>query len=199
MNYGQNSEDQIVSEYFKGFKGTLCDVGANNGITMSNTYKLLASGWKGLLVEPNYECHIKLLELWRKRNDIQIIQAAIGVINGDSILYKNGELYGGTGLVSTLDPNGMKKWEEVTTFEPQLCKVYDYKTLLEQSVYKTFDFISLDAEGFDTVILKQIDLLKVKCVCIEWNSIVSVKEEILQYCKGFRLIHSNAENLILAR
>ena len=38
--YSQNNEEQIILEYFKDFKGNLLDIGANDGVTLSNTRKL---------------------------------------------------------------------------------------------------------------------------------------------------------------
>ena len=38
MNYSQNNEQNIILNYFKNYKGTLLDLGANDGITFSNSY-----------------------------------------------------------------------------------------------------------------------------------------------------------------
>jgi FkbM family methyltransferase len=195
----QNNEEQIIGDYFNVFKGTLLSIGENDGQVMSNVFKLLSDGWQGTLVEPNYECFDRLINLWKKREDIQCLQLAIGKENMEGVLLKNGELYGGTGLVSTLDPKGMEKWKEVTTFEPQICTVVDYATLIKMSMYKTFDFISIDAENADWDILQQIDLAYTRCLCIEWNSIPELKEKFINYCEGFKVIGLNGENIIFAR
>lgn len=199
--YSQNSEEKIICNYFKDcpHNGTLLDIGANDGMTMSNTHQLLRQGWNGTLVEPNDECYKKLSEMYSFRPNVQTIQAAIGKQNGESILYKNGYLYGGNGLVSTLDKSGMDKWKNVTIFEPQKCLVYDYQTLIEKSKYKTFDLISIDAENFDWDILQQIDLTDVRCLVIEWNSIPDLKEKFINYCKGFSVIGENGENILFGR
>lgn len=64
--------------------------------------------------------------------------------------------------------------------------------------FGSFDFISIDAEGMDLIILKQIDLTKVKLICLECGP---HEVEMRQYCEGFGMkqIHRNFENLIMGR
>ena len=65
-----------------------------------------------------------------------------------------------------------------------------------------FDFITIDAEGMDMEILKQIDLLDTQLLCIEWNSKNEIKEEILEYTSKFgmnKIIYQSGENLLIAR
>ncbi len=58
--YSQNNEEQIIIEYFKDFKGHLLDIGANDGLTLSNSRKLIELGWTGDLVEPSPNAFQKL-------------------------------------------------------------------------------------------------------------------------------------------
>ena len=41
MRYSQNNEQDIILQYFGNRKGFFLDIGANDGITLSNTYALL--------------------------------------------------------------------------------------------------------------------------------------------------------------
>jgi hypothetical protein len=66
------------------------------------------------------------------------------------------------------------------------------------------DFISIDAEGLDLDILRQINLtdLNVKCLCIEHNSNKQVRAEIIEYCLQHGLnniLLENSENIILVK
>jgi hypothetical protein len=65
-----------------------------------------------------------------------------------------------------------------------------------------FSYITIDAEGYDWDILKQIDLAKyeVQMLCIEWNGDTELAEKYTQYCNQFGLseLHRNAENMIFA-
>jgi hypothetical protein len=73
---------------------------------------------------------------------------------------------------------------------------------LSLSSIKQFDFISIDAEGYDLIILKQINLkeLGCKCICIEHNSDSELIIKYQEYMNNFnmRSIHLNAENIIFA-
>ena len=91
----------------------------------------------------------------------------------------------------------MQRFRSITSYTPVEVKVFRWKTFLNRVKYKTFDFISIDAEGLDLDILRQIDLSNTRMVCVEWNG--KQKEEFIAACPGFRLIHENGENLIFAR
>lgn len=200
MSHSQNNEEEFIADYFKGFKGVLLDIGANNGIRFSNVYKLLSDGWKGTLVEPAKESFSQLRDLWKYRDDIQCLKVAVGTENGEAILHVNtGNTFGSSGLLSTLKESEMPKWKSVTYFEDETVEVLTYENLLKESKYKIFDMISIDCEGLDWDVLKQIDLTNVKLLVIEWNSIPDLKERFTDYCIGFMVIGINAENIIFAR
>ena len=65
-----------------------------------------------------------------------------------------------------------------------------------------FPYISIDAEGYDWEILKQIDLKKygVEMLCIEWNGIEQLAYNYTHYCAPFGLteLRRNEENMIFA-
>ena len=49
--YAQHGEDRALLEFFGGAPGFYVDVGANDGLSNSNTAALDQMGWRGLLVE----------------------------------------------------------------------------------------------------------------------------------------------------
>jgi hypothetical protein len=78
----------------------------------------------------------------------------------------------------------------------------DFKTFMRMCKYDTFDFISIDCEGLDYEILEQMNLddLNCKMVCIETNGKETQKYiDYISMFNGFKMLHLNAENLILAR
>lgn len=203
MNYyGQNLEDKIVLEYFNGKIGTLLDIGANSGDVLSNSLALIEQGWSGVLVEPSPKAFANLSQLHKGNPYIACIQTAISDFDGEADFFDSGEHLGkgDTSLLSSLDGNEIKRWHNTTTFEPIKVKVEKWETFLQKSPIKHFDFISIDAEGVDITILKQMDLVELGCKCliIEWNSIQKNKDEIeaIVVPQGFRLLHLNGENLI---
>ncbi len=115
----------------------------------------------------------------------------------------SGELLktGDRSLVSTLVPAEMERFKSVLKYEDVEVKVYRWKTFLNRLTLKTFDFISIDCEGLDIEILKQMDIegLGVKCLCIEFNGNQEVKAEIDKIMTGFKIIYTSGENLLYAR
>jgi hypothetical protein len=60
---GQELQDMYAYLYFKGKKdGFFIDIGAYDGITISNTYALEKIGWKGICVEPVPEIYDRLIK-----------------------------------------------------------------------------------------------------------------------------------------
>lgn len=59
-DYSQNREQAVILRNLAGINGTLLDIGANDGITFSNTRALVELGWSGVLVEPSRTAFLKL-------------------------------------------------------------------------------------------------------------------------------------------
>jgi FkbM family methyltransferase len=72
--FSQNGQDEfLIEEVFKSKnEGFFVDIGANDGITFSNTYALEKKGWQGLCVEP----HPDVFELLRRNRSCECICAA---------------------------------------------------------------------------------------------------------------------------
>ncbi len=47
----KRNEEQVILDYFGNKIGNLLDIGANDGITLSNSRKLIELGWSGDLIE----------------------------------------------------------------------------------------------------------------------------------------------------
>ena len=206
--YSQNKEDIAVMQYFgKDFKGLFLDIGANDGITLSNTRLLIESGWNGFLVEPSPKAYSKILINVKgyEKNAIAF-NCAIGNENGKATLYESNSHLSKNdiSLLSSLKESETIRWKN-QKFEPIEVDVLTFDSFLELLVdCIIFDFISIDAEGLDLDILKQINLtdLNVKCLCIEHNSNKEVRAEIIEYCLQHGLnniLLENSENIILVK
>lgn len=160
----QNDEERHVLRYFRGVTGTFLDIGANDGVTLSNTYALSQRGWSGVLVEPSPKAMQRLTETYFhlvQLNRAHLYQVAIGPASGTATLQEGGEHLhrGDVGLLSTLFESEAKKWAaDGNTFTQVDVRVITFAELLALSPIKTFDMVSLDAEGMDMVILGQMDL-----------------------------------------
>lgn len=206
----QNNETQIVIDWFTkkhraGFVGNVLDIGANDGVTFSNSFDLIQSGWSGWLVEPSSAFN-ELIDIYGDSKDIQCLNVAIGQTAGTMTLYESGaHVKGGRdkALVSTLVRHEMSRWCDVD-FTPIDVKVITFDMFYEAiNKPKNIHYLSIDVEGVEMDILKQIDLRAIGCevLCIEYNGRSVVGNMFTNYCAkyGMKEIHRNAENLIFAK
>lgn len=202
--HSQNNEALIVSKYFGDYIGTVLDLGCNDGLTFSNSYDLIQKGWSAYLIDASEVSTNKAKLLHEGNGNVTIGCFAMGERDGVTILHEsgahvpNGKDYG---LVSTLKESEMERWA-VVSFKDITVSMICFDTYWANYKQPTFDFITMDIEGYETVVLPQIDLSKVgcKCLCIEWNSKPELAEYYTDYCAqfGLREIHRNAENIIYA-
>jgi len=202
MYQSQNNETQIALEYFgDNFKGNMLEIGANDGITLSNSYDLIKLGWSATLVEPS-SVYSELEALHKGNSLVNTLNLAIGGAHSEMTLFESGpHVLNGKdkALVSTLDFEETQRWAtRGVTFTQRKVKVVPFS-----SIFGQFDYISIDVEGLEWDILQQIDLNAVNCrlLCIEHNSKYELGKQFIQYCHrfGMILISSNTENLIFAR
>lgn len=208
--HSQNNEEKIIKEYFDKYfpnqRGTVLDIGANDGETLSNSRYLISElGWSGYLVEAAKSPYLKLEALYQGVENVNIFNVALGVQNMDLTFYESGNLLnqGDVGLVSSLVPSEIDRWKNSgVPYTEYPVKCFDWKTF--KSTYSSnvkFDFISIDIEGMDYDVLTQIDLKAhgCKCLCVEWNG--KDKEKYVAYAElhDLYLIDTNPENLIFAK
>lgn len=200
-NYSQNSEQEVILNYFGDFKGTFLDIGANDGETFSNTRALALLGWKGVLVDPSPRAFERLKKLYHGHKGIYTYQFAISDHNGKAMLQESGPQASASdvGLVSTFHAHEKARFERVVKYDPVEVKTLRWKTFLNRLRIKEFDFISMDIEGSELSVLPEMDLGKVKMICIEHNGQKELKEQYEKYLDGFKLIYTSGENLIYAR
>lgn len=201
MDYSQNGEQNIILNYFNGFKGRLLDIGANDGVTLSNSKSLMDIGWHGVLVEPSPEAFKKLLDNYIGNPRASLVPYGISNKSGKFKFFDN-ETHlkkGDVSLLSTFKESELKRWENSDNkFNKKEIECITYEELLILNDY-FFDFITIDAEGLDFEILSQINLSQTKMVIVESNSIEDKK--YIDYCEKFqmKLIHKNHENLIFTK
>lgn len=198
--YSQNNEEKIITDYFQMSSGTFLDLGANDGITLSNTYRLYEMGWDGYCVEASPRAYQRLIE---NQQNSKCINVAIGSYDGEIVLNESGELLGvgDTSLVSSTKPEEMQRWASVNmSFNIVTVRCVTFHTLLKEMGITKIDFLSIDIEGMELEVLPQIDFKKlgVRLACIEFNGKDKKKYDEIMTPFGFRVIHQNAENLIYA-
>lgn len=192
--YSQNDEQDFILKFFDGFTGNLLEIGAFDGITFSNTRALLERGWHGILIEPDPRNVVKLIENCASLN-VEIIAMAVGTTAGY------------TRLAMDMTPN--RGWSSTITercrpgvLDPLPIRVH-VPVLLADICSAPCEFISIDAEGMDFEILKNMPpsaFTYCKLLCIEPHSRVE-REEMRTWLfdAGFKTAHETPENLIVCR
>lgn len=164
LSYAQNGEDIIVSKLFEDiFQKEIIyyDIGANDPVLINNTYLLYRKGNKGILVEPNTSLCEKLKEI-RPRDTV--LNYGISTSQGDMEYY-------------VLDNDRLSTFSKE---EAELCLKYGNKIIRVDKIktvnlnyifseYGKPDYISIDIEGMDFEIVKEVDfeLYAPLCICLE--------------------------------
>lgn len=210
-DYSQSGEQKIILDYFEGFRGTFLDVGANDGVTLSNTWALVVSGWSGVAVEPSPTAFNRLADNYINSGTLIMsgeslcpVNAAITTADGPIDLYDSGTHLkkGDVALLSTTVPKEMDRWKNSgEVFTKTTVRGITFETLMKEMGQSRFDFISIDAEGMDWQILQQINLTEVGCrlLCVEVNNGADSHFTLYAMKHGMRLLHSNYENRIYCR
>lgn len=209
--YSQNQEDTLIFNHwlnrYGDSKGTLIDIGANDGVILSNSLLFIEEGWSAYLFEPSRETFTRLAEFHKSNKNVNCYNCGLSDETGTKLFYKSGTLLneGDMDLVSTTQISEFNKWKGRVTFGESLAFFYTWQDWLNRVKLgdEKFDFISIDAEGEDWKILSQINLTKHDCkiLCVEWNSIPTNSTLYTQYANSHNLfeIHRNAENIIFAK
>jgi len=182
--YSQFEEDEIIASFFGNKVGYFCDIGANDGKTFSNSYRLVCNGWSGVCVEPTSEAFNRLQLLHKQNQEIETLKYAITEKDGETWIIVNGSHYtDDVGLLSTICgekfdanqpiPKDVYNWQGY-----EKVKTLSFESLTKQISSTTIDFISIDAEGYDLKILSQIELNKygTQMIIVETDNSKSLNE-----------------------
>jgi len=173
--YSQTRQDFIVDQlFFKKKNGFFIDLGANDGISFSNSYFFEKyRNWEGICVEPIKEVYDKL----KKNRNCKVINCAIGektekltftrVVGPSQML---------SGLKKFRHPDHKKrtlKEVELNGGEviEEIVKCISFKEMMSKFDVKVIDYLSIDIEGGEFEVLKTIDLREfiIKIITVENN------------------------------
>jgi FkbM family methyltransferase len=195
-DHSQYGEQATILAHFAGrAQGTFLDIGANDGVTLSNTYALHLAGWAGVYVDASPSAFARLRE---NLPNAEAYNVAIGPANLEVELWESDER--SRFMVSTIIPKERERWG-VDRFKCVRVQQWSFATLLERCGRRQFDFISIDAEGADLGIFQQIDLTATgtSLVCVEHNgaSLAPFREHAAAH--GLRQLAANGCNVLFSR
>lgn len=203
FSHSQHGEDDYIWKYFdKKKNGLIVEVGAFDGIHLSNSYSLENIGWRSLCMEPTPSMYKKLIA--NRPNAECFNLAVVGDESINQIDFLSEEL----GLLSGVnidveDVRSRYKRRGLAFKEPEKIKVHakTLNSIFGQLKIKTgeIDCITIDVEGFEMDVLRGFDMaiFKPKLIIIEANT-PAHEQEIIAYLeqKNYNLLTKLGVNLV---
>ncbi|MDB0031581.1 FkbM family methyltransferase [Opitutales bacterium] len=188
-SYSQHGEDSLVESIMASDKlHSFIDIGANDGVLFSNTYKFAKSGARGLCIEPSRKCFrkLKLNHLFHPK--VKCLQGAISEQDGFLYLQEDGYEQ----VLSKVSSNNAPGFYEV--------KAFSMKSIFNKfPQFSKVDLISIDVEGHEENVLQgcgQIPL-NTKIIIIEIDKSNMVDTLKMKCLSNHVAKYSNGVNLIL--
>lgn len=171
MTYAQDKEDLVILELL-GKVSKFIDIGANDGVTCSNTFLFGLRGARGLAFEPTATTFSLLNSLYCSNNSIICINEGLSDKESEILIKSDGLLSyipetQDAGLTKLLS----KHYSADSTFEEVSVKPLNY--WLDHYVdFQQCDFVSLDVEGHELSVLQGVDFkrFQTKCFIIETHA-----------------------------
>jgi len=184
--YSQAKQDILFSLLFPGNDRFFVDVGARDGIFISNTYILERDyGWNGICIEP----HPELFKILEKNRHTKCLNVAVADVDecGETLefaMWKEGPL-GHSGILGI--DYGHK--EKLQNYDHEIIKVkcFPLKTILREESIHRVDVLDIDVEGAEASVLRSIDFKECHFNLISVEKSSSEIGEILS-ANGFRFL-----------
>jgi len=155
--YSQYGQDTFVGDVlFSGRSGVFVDVGARDGVKLSNSYYLEKElSWTGIAIEP----HPDLFHALERSRSCRCLNVAASDVARDGLEFVKflEEPFGNSGLLSTfLNPQRLKKVKHEIISVPCVP--------LSQLItdFKVIHYLDIDVEGHELQVLKGIDFAQVE-------------------------------------
>jgi FkbM family methyltransferase len=153
MSYSQLAQDLTVINFFKKFNGYFIEIGAIDGIELSNTYLLEKEfGWSGICVEPIPEVYEKLVV---NRPNSKCYSSALFSTSGKDVTFD----VAAWSLISGVSQYISPLWKnQVNNGKTQITvKTATLLEILDKAKAPNFiEYLSLDTEGTELEILKSV-------------------------------------------
>lgn len=194
VSYSQYGEDTHILRVFGSEVGRFLDIGSWHPKQFSNSRALFEAGWSGVMIEPSPEPFLGLLKEYGNEPRVTLICAAIGFERNCLKLHATAD------AVSTTSEANYAMWKDHAAFTGTFyTPVLTLADLFNQFA-GGYDFVNIDTEGNSVDLLNE--MLKTaaypKCICVEHDGRVV---EVLQNSErfGYRAVHTNGTNVVLAR
>ena len=187
--YSQLGQDKNVLEYYsQKSDGYFVEIGAYDGVDLSNTYALELLGWKGICVEPLPSCYQTLI----KNRTCKTYNVAVDKSGGHTLEFVVADMLSGD--IDRLDKSRVDR--EFGLSNRITVKTINITDLLDDAGAPNFiEFLSLDTEGSEYDILLGLDFNKYSFgyISVEHNYKEPVRTKIreLLQSQGYRFKGEN--------
>lgn len=203
MRYSQNDEEDVILQCFKDRSpARFLDVGAHDGLRLSNTRALADRGWTGVLVEPSPAAFSALMDVYREQPGNALVHLAV-VPKGKAGILEFSDSRGD--FVSTFDPAHRGMWEGRkghidgggVQFQPIHVAAVDFEGLVV-AFPGPYAFVNLDVEGINFELFNELPLrkLRVEMICVEYQDRLDAIERCAMG-QGYKRAHLTNENVLL--
>ncbi|NEN91902.1 MAG: FkbM family methyltransferase [Okeania sp. SIO3H1] len=184
--YSQSEQDRFIFEnLYKDFReGIFVEIGAHDGIHISNTYFFEKEmGWTGLCIEPRASAFQKLVE----NRQVACLNCCIG-LKEEKVLFLNAGLL--SGILREYDKQHIERIENYFRDKPsqqlslQWSDVRTLSSLCDEHGIKKVNLLSIDTEGGELEILKTIDFQKTPVETILCEDNYGNFEELRNYLRN---------------
>ena len=187
-SYAQHSEDKLVESLLPNGVTSFIDIGANDGVLFSNTYKFAKLRARGLCIEPSRNSFLKLRLNHLFHPNIRCIQAAVSDFNGQIFLNEDG-------YESTL--SYVNKTKNSNSYSVK-CHTLD-EVLAKYPKFREVDLLSVDVEGHERPVFEGLseNNLNTKIMIIEADKSGIHELLTLTSLNDYEPIFTNGINTIL--
>ena len=218
--YSQNKEDEVFVPLLvemiaaeQRIYGVLLDIGANDGLTFSNSYVLLRRGWGGVLVDCDARSHLALCNRYNGNPLVEVVYAAVvaSSCREEKVLVAQAD----DSMLTTITGDALQLqksvWRDQGFVEEERVRALTPRALLSfatradgphpSPTRDVYDFISIDVEKMNREIFDEMpwdQLTRCKCVCVEHDGHDVYMERTLR-ALGYEGLLRNAENLVMVR
>lgn len=179
-SYSQHGEDYVIFSYFKKrAQGVIIDIGAFDGVHISNSYVLYNMGWKTIAIEAN-PILFNFLGSNRPKG-INIPKAIVGKSTQTEVVFQTEK----SGLYSGIKPN--TEYFETEGSQEIRVPACTINQVVEEFCANThIDCISIDVEGTEEEILSSFNFERYKptMLIIEAND-QAAEDRLIQLMKPF--------------
>jgi len=187
-SYAQHEEDKLIELLLPQGVSSFIDIGANDGVLFSNSYKFAKKGASGLCVEPSRNSFrkLKLNHLFHPK--VKCIQSAVSNTNSHIFLNEDG-------YESTLSYVSKSKKNNAYSVK---CQTFD-KILEKYPQFLEVDLLTVDVEGHEREVFDALTNNKFKAKVIILESDKTQTEELLKInsLKNYKPEYFNGVNTVL--